>query len=235
MSAINLLSSPLSACVAVALFAAASPASATPTASVPHVASGQTSRIPPVIRVLSLVQGTNGFNVVEVFHPGGRFFASGGGRWTERGNNGAQFNFIETGRDEWSVYLNDPGRNMQIQIDLHRGLILWSQNNGPKSPLYNITDASGGSNSGGGQIGEAISQEVVQYDCNEGIPMQVVYTNQGNRSTANVIHDGFQLGDLNQIPSGSGVAYSNGRYTLFSKGREAILQWDGITDVCFQR
>lgn len=180
--------------------------------------------------VLSVANGVNGYNVVEVYHSGGRFVENGGGRWTELGNDGAQFNFVETGRDEWSVYLNDPGRNLQIQLDLHRRQILWGQNNGPKSPLYNMTDAFAAQ----GQIGEATSQEVVDYNCNEGIPLRVIYTNTGNVSTANVTHDGFQLGEFNQIPSGSGSAYSNGRYTLYTKGREAVLQWDGITDVCYE-
>ena len=181
--------------------------------------------------VLSTANTANGYNVIEVFHSRGRFVESGGGRWTELGNDGARFNFVETGRDEWSVYLNDPSRNLQIQLDLHKRQILWGQNGGPKSSLYQITDSVASQ----GQIGEAYSQAIVDYDCNEGIPLRVIFTNSGNTSTANVTHDSFQLGELNQIQSGSGSAYSNGQYTLYTKGREAILQWDGITDVCYER
>ncbi|WP_030007705.1 PLAT/LH2 domain-containing protein [Picosynechococcus sp. NKBG042902] len=62
------------------------------------------------------------------------------GVWQEFNANGqVTFTFQETGRDDWSVYLNDASRNVQLQLDLYRKMISYGQNNGPKSDLYPIT------------------------------------------------------------------------------------------------
>jgi len=42
---------------------------------------------------------------------------------------------METGRDDWSVYLDDPSRDVQLQIDLHRKWIGYGANSGAKSDL----------------------------------------------------------------------------------------------------
>lgn len=62
--------------------------------------------------------------------------------WKEIGDGGARFSFREIGRDEWSVYLHDPSRDVWIQLDLHRGEIFYR---GPgereKRTLYRIVAA----------------------------------------------------------------------------------------------
>ncbi|MDX1569924.1 MAG: hypothetical protein R3200_05510 [Xanthomonadales bacterium] len=86
--------------------------------------------------------GVNGRNVVRADHASGRFEMTGNGVWKELDANGrAGFTFQETGRDDWSVYLNDRSRNVQIQIDIHRKMIRYGTNNGPKQDLYRITSA----------------------------------------------------------------------------------------------
>jgi len=86
---------------------------------------------------------TNGHNVQQVFFSGGSFKQTGPGRWTEYNDRGrATFRFIETGRDQWSVYLEDRSRNVQLQLDLHRKWVGYGQNGGAKSDLYRITSTS---------------------------------------------------------------------------------------------
>lgn len=86
--------------------------------------------------------GVNGRNVVRADHAQGRFEQTQPGVWKEFGADArANFTFRETGRDDWSVYMNDRGRNVQIQIDIHRKMIRYGTNNGPKQDLYRITSA----------------------------------------------------------------------------------------------
>ncbi|WP_197460226.1 mannan-binding lectin [Sphingorhabdus sp. M41] len=86
---------------------------------------------------------TDGRNVQQVFFSGGSFRQTGPGRWTEYNVQGrAMFEFAETGRDQWSVYLNDSSRNIQLQLDLHRKWVGYGQNGGAKSDLYQITSTS---------------------------------------------------------------------------------------------
>ena len=88
-------------------------------------------------------QGVNGYNVTRADFGGGSFRQTDNGRWTEYDSNGAaSFSFEETGRDEWSVYLDDRSRNVQIQLDLHRKWISYGQNGGGKSDLYRISSSS---------------------------------------------------------------------------------------------
>lgn len=82
----------------------------------------------------------NGRNVSQVFHEGGSFRQIGPGRWSEFNASGqATFGFEERGRDEWSVYLVDPSRNVQIQLDLFRKWISYGANGAPRSDLYRIS------------------------------------------------------------------------------------------------
>lgn len=87
-------------------------------------------------------QGVNGYNVSEVRFNGGHFRNTGRGTWTEYAADGrVKFTFSETGRDDWSVYLNDPSRSVQLQIDIHRKWILLGDNGGPKRDFYRIASA----------------------------------------------------------------------------------------------
>jgi len=83
--------------------------------------------------------GVNGWNVEKANHRGGRLEMHAPGQWTEFDGSGiAGFSFTETGRDEWSVYLNDASRNVQLQIDIHRKMITYGTNGGQRSDLYTI-------------------------------------------------------------------------------------------------
>lgn len=97
---------------------------------------------------------TNGYNVSRAEHPQGHFEQTGPRSWGEYDIRGRQtFRFIEENRDEWSVYLRDPSRNVRIQIDIHRAWIRYADGGGPYSDLYRITNASpraDGGNRGGG-------------------------------------------------------------------------------------
>jgi len=81
--------------------------------------------------------GVNGRSVGIVHFDGGTF-EQRGRTWIETGAAGEdRFFFEETGRDEWSVYLFDHSRNVSLQLDLHRDLILYEG-----SPLYPITSVA---------------------------------------------------------------------------------------------
>lgn len=86
---------------------------------------------------------TDGRNVRQVFFEHGSFQQTGPGRWTEYEEQGrAVFEFSETGRDQWSVYLDDRSRNVQLQLDLHRNWISYGVNGGSKNDLYPIESTS---------------------------------------------------------------------------------------------
>ena len=85
----------------------------------------------------------NGRNVTFVRHGGGSFARQSDGSWGEFDGNGQMtFRFAEMQRDEWSVYLNDPSRNVQIQLDLFRRKISYGTGGAPRSDLYDIIGAS---------------------------------------------------------------------------------------------
>jgi len=82
----------------------------------------------------------NGYSVKSVKHANkGLFKQTGGKTWTEYGKRGPIFTFKEKHRDEWSVYLHDASRNVNIQLDLHRKKVIYSVGNGARSDLYSIT------------------------------------------------------------------------------------------------
>jgi len=84
--------------------------------------------------------GFNGWNVNYVTHASGHFARQRDGTWAEFNDQGQIiFRFVEVQRDEWSVYLNDPSRNVQLQLDLYRRKISYGSNGGPRSDLYDIT------------------------------------------------------------------------------------------------
>jgi hypothetical protein len=97
--------------------------------------------------VIELVTGPT---VVRVAYevPGsattGAFERTRGGAWKETGADGStRFLFAEEGRDDWSVYLSDEGRGVEIQLDLWTERVLYSDASAPEPRLlYRITDAS---------------------------------------------------------------------------------------------
>lgn len=179
--------------------------------------------------------GANGYNVIQVFHPGGSFLVAGNGQWDEVDSQGqVTFSFQEQARDEWSVYLFDASRNVSLQLDLYRREILYGLGNAPKTRLYGIIDAFAGGNR---QFGGAAPQPAgggpttVYYNCAEGLPLYVTYDNSGNGHVIFTI-DGSPRTRLDQVVSGSGSRYTNGMYTLYSKGNTAIIEGPSGQDVC---
>lgn len=68
------------------------------------------------------------YSVGYVRHNSGQFKATGGGNWVEEGDNGSVFYFVEYGRTEDGIFLNDPSRNMQIWIALEYDSINYTSN-----------------------------------------------------------------------------------------------------------
>lgn len=87
--------------------------------------------------------GVTGWNVQSVQVDRASFVRQSDGSWAELdANERVTFRFVEVQRDEWSVYLNDPGRNVQLQLDLFRRKVSYGTGGGPRSDLYDITAAS---------------------------------------------------------------------------------------------
>ncbi|MGB1241569.1 MAG: RICIN domain-containing protein [Chitinophagales bacterium] len=74
----------------------------------------------------------------------GVFEQIGDKKWREVGSKrgASTFNFVEQQRDEWSVYLHDKSRNVNIQLDLHTKKVMYSVGNGKRSPLYQVMNPS---------------------------------------------------------------------------------------------
>jgi hypothetical protein len=58
-------------------------------------------------------------------------------QWTEYKGTRVHAKFTETGRDAWSVYLNDASRGIKAQINLHRKKVLVNNN-----PIYTTSNPS---------------------------------------------------------------------------------------------
>lgn len=90
----------------------------------------------------------NGYRVQQVdFGAGGAklgaYFQTGPNAWKETDLQGhPTFNFVESRRDEWSVYLDDPSRQVNLQIDLHTMKIRYSDPNTPIRDQYDVLSAA---------------------------------------------------------------------------------------------
>lgn len=73
----------------------------------------------------------------------GLFRNVGGTNWLEEGSvpNRTRFAFTEVQRDDWSIYLEDRGRNVSIQLDLYRKEVRYAPIGGQRQPLYAISYA----------------------------------------------------------------------------------------------
>ena len=91
--------------------------------------------------------GVNGGNASAVdFGQSGRklgeYRQSGPRQWVETNAAGAvTFRFEERQRDEWSVYLTDPARGVNIQLDLNTRKVVYSDKGSPRRVLYDILNA----------------------------------------------------------------------------------------------
>ncbi|MBK9759177.1 MAG: RICIN domain-containing protein [Flavobacteriales bacterium] len=90
---------------------------------------------------LTVIKGHNVGNVGYAEQGGGRFVRIAPRSWVERNPTGA-YNFTETGRDEWSVYLRDEARKISIQLDLYRKKVSMTPDGGGKMDLYNIRETN---------------------------------------------------------------------------------------------
>jgi hypothetical protein len=86
-----------------------------------------------------------GANVRNVTYAQGSYRQTGPHSWGEFDKAGKQTNaFVEDARDEWSVFLFDPARNVRVQIDLYRKKIRYTENGGSYADLYDVTGAAAG-------------------------------------------------------------------------------------------
>jgi hypothetical protein len=86
-----------------------------------------------------------GANVRSVAYPQGTYRQTGSRTWAEFDKAGKQTNaFVEDARDEWSVFLFDPARNVRVQIDLYRKKIRYTENGGSYADLYDVTGSTAG-------------------------------------------------------------------------------------------
>ncbi|MGN6818612.1 MAG: hypothetical protein ACTHJR_08065 [Sphingomonas sp.] len=86
-----------------------------------------------------------GANVRAATYGQGTYRQTGPRTWGEFDAAGKQTNgFVEEARDEWSVFLFDPARNVRVQIDLYRKKIRYAENGGSYADLYDVTGATAG-------------------------------------------------------------------------------------------
>lgn len=80
-----------------------------------------------------------GHNVVQVNYHGGGFRGADRTNWVEENGTGT-FDFVEVNHDEWSVYLLDPERQIIVQLDLYRKMVVQRDREmGDPHDLYEIT------------------------------------------------------------------------------------------------
>jgi len=90
--------------------------------------------------------GPNGWTVcvVEFGDRNGRksgsYVQTRGKNWVEKNVSGkTTFKFVETHRDEWSAYLSDTSRGVNIQLDLYTQKVMYSdRRNTKRTELYKI-------------------------------------------------------------------------------------------------
>lgn len=97
----------------------------------------------PLYRISGASAVVNGRNMSRAWTAESQFVMTGAGRWEERGANGAAFQFAETNRDDWSVYLHDASRGVSLALDAHTRRVMYSDSGAPQPrPLYDITRVS---------------------------------------------------------------------------------------------
>ena len=100
-----------------------------------------------VLSASSTPYAVNGRNVSSVvFGQNARrlgvFRQTGERQWVETNVGGrVMFNFEEVQRDDWSVYLLDRSRDVNLQLDLHTRKVMYHTGNAPRSHLYDVLSA----------------------------------------------------------------------------------------------
>jgi membrane-bound inhibitor of C-type lysozyme len=170
--------------------------------------------------------------VTAVIYPGGEFRKVGPRRWVENSDNGG-FKFREVGNDGRTITLWDRSRNVYIYLNLRRERVFYAPDGEEPRDLYPILGViKDAPDDRPGEIDEPASTTRARFTCEEGVPMDVRFENIGDRSLAFVSIDGSPEIRLKQVPSGSGAKYSNGEYTIWTKGRNATLEINGDSDIC---
>lgn len=175
--------------------------------------------------------------VTAVKYPGGQFRKVGPRRWVE-GRRNSGFQFREIGDDGRTITLLDRSRGVYIYLNLRREMIMYAEDAGEPRELYPITgvikaipepDVE--------EMPEDIPEipKMARYNCEEGVPMVVRFETRGERGLAFVSIDGSPERRLRQIPAASGTKYSDGEYTVWTKGRNAVLEINGDSDICVGR
>jgi membrane-bound inhibitor of C-type lysozyme len=174
--------------------------------------------------------------VTAVVHARGEFRKVGPRKWIETGKRGVSFQFREVGDDGRMVTLFDRSRNIFVYINLRREMILWAPDGEEPRDLYPILGVIKDAPRDDDDFGEEPDvPKIAKFTCEEGIPMNVRFENRGERSLAFVSIDGSPEMRLKQIPAASGAKYSNGEYTVWTKGRNAVLEINGDSDICVGR
>ncbi|MDF7777105.1 mannan-binding lectin [Sphingomonas sp. AOB5] len=95
--------------------------------------------VAPAAHVQAQTTGRNVTAVMVDAGPNGQYVKQGRDTWAELDTRGRPiFQFRERARDDWSVYLVDEGRGVEIQLDIHRRKVTISNRGGPRRDLYNI-------------------------------------------------------------------------------------------------
>lgn len=187
-----------------------------------HPPSGFSHHARPLVRLAQAGQVT-GFNLQVAVYPGGKFEKWEGDTWREYSPNGL-FNFVEQARGETTVMLFDATRNVYIELDIANREVRYGEAGQSFQALYPITEMIADNAGNGGQINVPATATVVDYTCDEGLPMNVQFEQAGDQSFATYSIDTSPPVRLPQVPSGSGAVYSNGVDTLSTKGLSAILE-----------
>lgn len=174
--------------------------------------------------------------VTAIIYPRGEFRKVGPKRWLERGKSSKfQFQFREVGDDGRMITLFDRSRNIFVYLNLKREKILWAPDGEEPRDLYPIIGVIKEAPKEDDFDDEQDAPKMARYTCEEGVPMDVRFENRGERSLAFVSIDGAPEMRLKQVPAASGAKYSDGEYTVWTKGRNAVLEINGDSDICVGR
>lgn len=179
----------------------------------------------------------NGRNVVSVSHPGGTFMFRDG-LWLEADTAGrVNFRFEEQQRDDWSVYLYDRSRDVNLQLDLHRKQILYSTGQNPLTPLYQITGAAAALgavagtsavNDGSGGSVPAVGAPTLSITNSSGEAILVLQDQNGSQTmlqqlaAGQAVSGSFPPGTVLAFANAAGTAFVGDRYTVIGTGQQSI-------------
>jgi hypothetical protein len=115
----------------------------------PPGGGAQASEAAAAARSAEAAAGINGHTATLVVFgpPGGQkrgdYRQIGPGQWAETSADGVtHFQFQETGRDDWSVYLLDNSRGVKVQLDLYTRQVKYDDGHSPQRVLYRVQSAS---------------------------------------------------------------------------------------------